>query len=390
MEDGREAPVFITWGGVVNLEDVFITGGTAGSGINNDDGKMTLNNVAITNCQDKGGILNGGEMTLNNVTITGNYALGPSAGITNSGTMTLTNVTINDNLVDGWGGGISNSGEMILINVTISGNQSEVDWAAAILNAGTMTLINVTINDNYAPKEPAGIENYASIILKNTIVANSLIGSNCWGEITSLGHNLDSDGSCALSEPSDLSNIDPMLGLLQDNGGLTQTHALLLGSPAIDAGDNTECPATNQRGISRPQDGDGDGIAICDIGSYELVITPPTIEVEIDIKPGSMPNCFNNDGHGVIPVAILSRDDFDATQVDPVTVFLDGNNVRVVGKGNTQAHIEDANGDMLDDLVVQIEDIDSTYMEGDTTAVLTGETYDGTPIEGSDSICIVP
>jgi hypothetical protein len=114
------------------------------------------------------------------------------------------------------------------------------------------------------------------------------------------------------------------------------------------------------------------------------------IPVIIDIKPGSDPNCFNNDGHGVIPVAILSSADFDATQVDPSTVSLNGQAVRVVGKGNMQAHIEDVNGDGLDDLVVQIEDVDGTYQEGDTIATLTGATSDGASILGTDALCIVP
>jgi hypothetical protein len=112
--------------------------------------------------------------------------------------------------------------------------------------------------------------------------------------------------------------------------------------------------------------------------------------VLIDIKPGSTPNCFNNDGNGVIPVAILSSPDFDATQVVPTTVSLNGQVIRVVGKGNTLSHIEDANGDGLDDLVVQIEDEDGIYQEGDTAATLTGETVGGTSIVGTDTICIVP
>jgi hypothetical protein len=125
------------------------------------------------------------------------------------------------------------------------------------------------------------------------------------------------------------------------------------------------------------------------------VVVPPdqsltAMCVEIDIKPGSYPNCFNNDGHGVIPVAIISSADFDATQVDSTTIVLDGQAVRVVGKkGKAQAHIEDSNGDGLDDLVVQIEDQDGTYTPGDTTALLNAETSDGTLIKGADSICIV-
>jgi YVTN family beta-propeller protein len=125
------------------------------------------------------------------------------------------------------------------------------------------------------------------------------------------------------------------------------------------------------------------------------VVVPPgetltTVAVSIDVKPGSEPNCFNDDGHGVIPVAVLSSADFDATQVGPTTVSLDGEAVRVVGRGKALAHIEDANGDGLDDLVVQIEDEDATYQEGDSLATLTGSTLGGTSIVGTDTICIVP
>ena len=116
--------------------------------------------------------------------------------------------------------------------------------------------------------------------------------------------------------------------------------------------------------------------------------------VQIDIKPGSDPNCFNNDGHGVIPVAILGSASFDATRVDPTTVELQGLAVRAVGKkGNLQAHTEDVNGDSYADLVVQIEDNDGAFSEGQGDATLTGNlypAYGGTPIEGTDTICIRP
>lgn len=136
-----------------------------------------------------------------------------------------------------------------------------------------------------------------------------------------------------------------------------------------------------------------DGTLIFDVtgfttySSIELLV----INVDIDIKPGSDPNCFNNNGQGVIPVAILSSVDFDATQIDPLSVSLDGQAVRIVGKkGNVQSHAEDVNTDGLADLVLQIADEDGTYTEGDAIAILTGETIDGTAIQGTDAICIVP
>jgi hypothetical protein len=127
----------------------------------------------------------------------------------------------------------------------------------------------------------------------------------------------------------------------------------------------------------------------------EIQIVPGAIVtlyriVDVDIKPGSYPNCFNSNDHGAIPVAILSSNVFDATQVDPSKINMDGQGVRIVGRGTTQAHIEDVNGDGFNDLMLQIEDVDGTYVAGDTVAEITGETFDGYPIMGTDSICIVP
>ena len=96
----------------------------------------------------------------------------------------------------------------------------------------------------------------------------------------------------------------------------------------------------------------------------------------------------------MIPVAILGSEDFDCTQVDPSTCILSGMVVKAVGKSNKLlAHIEDVNNDGYSDLVLQIEDQDEVLQEGETVATLTGNLYaeyGGTPIEGSDFICIVP
>ncbi len=128
-----------------------------------------------------------------------------------------------------------------------------------------MTVTSSTFFGNY----PYGLANGGgnSVTVKNTLVANS--GSaNCTGTITSLGHNLDSANTCAFAAAGDLPNTDPLVGPLANNGGPTLTHALLRGSPAINAGANDGCPTTDQRGVRRPQRG------VCDIGAYEFPASP--------------------------------------------------------------------------------------------------------------------
>ena len=116
------------------------------------------------------------------------------------------------------------------------------------------------------------------------------------------------------------------------------------------------------------------------------------VKIDIDIKPGSDLNPINNNGKGVIPVAIFGNETFDVSQIDPSTVELEGCAIKAVGKkGKLLAHIEDVNDDGYDDLVVQIEDVAGAFVG--PTATLTGnlfEEYGSTPIEGTDLIRLVP
>ena len=124
-----------------------------------------------------------------------------------------------------------------------------------------------------------------------------------------------------------------------------------------------------------------------------VAITPiTTLDVAIDIKPGSDPNSINLGSAGVVPVAILSTVDFDApAEVDPDTIGLAGARVKMVGRGNKfLCHSEDVNGDALADLVCQLETAQFMIEIGDSVAVLEAETFGGISVRGEDTINIIP
>jgi hypothetical protein len=280
--------------GTLTLTDSTVSGNTAsinensyGGGISNHSGTLTLNNSTVSGNTVSssfpsygGGIYNyHGTLTLTDSTVTGNTAssineVGNGGGIYSSdttSTVTLTNSAVNDNSAHYGGGSHNSGGTLMLTNSTVTGNTassaSDSSYGGGIYSSGatsTVTLTNGTLSDNSADYGGGIVNSIGSATLKNTIVANSPSGGNCYGSITSSGHNLDSGNTCGFSGPGDLINTDPLLGPLQDNGGPTETHALLPGSPAIDAGDDSACPATDQRGVPRPQ---GDQ---CDIGAYEV------------------------------------------------------------------------------------------------------------------------
>jgi hypothetical protein len=113
------------------------------------------------------------------------------------------------------------------------------------------------------------------------------------------------------------------------------------------------------------------------------------IQVQVDIKPGSDPSCFNNDGNGVIPAAILGSATFDVSQVDVATVSMEGLKVAVKGKNAKYlASYEDVNLDGYPDLVVKFADVDGVFAKGSGFATITGNLKDGTPFMGTGDICV--
>jgi hypothetical protein len=228
----------------------------------------------------------GAPVTISYLTIQdGNNSLldDVGGGIYNLGDLLLLRVTIRDNKSVAGGGVYNESGATVtIVNSTISGNLAvdpgicDGGYGGAINNGGgIVNLMNCTITDNQAQCLGGGVfQSRGTVRLSNTIVAKQSFSSDCRqgffnsiggnGQFISRGFNLDSDGTCGLDQPSDLPGVNPLLGPLQDNGGSTDTHLPMVGSPAIDAGDTIHAPPRDQRGVTRPQ-----GPA-SDIGSVEV------------------------------------------------------------------------------------------------------------------------
>lgn len=235
---------------------------------------------------DGGGFLafEGEEAVLRVLNVSGNVAGQNGAGVSappesgNRTAVTIENSTIANNKVTGaaleaLGGGVYVLGKLSIVNSTIAGNS-----VGATGLGGGLAVFNPT---------PA-MGGSATLLPRNTILAGNTgpAGpSNCaLVALPTSDHSLSSDESCMLSDAGSKQNANPLLGALANNGGETNTMALLEGSPAIDAGINAGCPPVDQRGVTRPQ-----GPA-CDVGAFERAAVPPppaadAADLRLRIKP---------------------------------------------------------------------------------------------------------
>ncbi len=322
-------------GGTLTLTSCNVYGNTAGVGGGiSTQGSLTINNCNIggtlagqpntATVNSGGGIQNvQGTLVIKNSSISGNTALNPSGaggGISNefNGVLTIVNSTISNNSAVQAGGGINSIAAVTIINSTISGNRSDLHGGGINTNglAATLNLINSTITNNRADfdNDTVGAGGGISTFQSNTILHNTIVAGNFRGPGSTRGDvdgNLDgtssfnligdgtgmtgiTHGSNGNQVGSGASPIDAMLGALANNGGTTETHALLAGSPAIETGSNGNLPAdtfdldgdaniaetlpVDQRGMGFPRtldSADANIIQTVDIGAFEL---HPSIE----------------------------------------------------------------------------------------------------------------
>jgi len=377
-------------GGTLTVADSTFTGNSTydGGGALWSSGSLTITGSTLSSnhADFRGGAIEtrpGSTAVVTDSTFSGNSSGVGGGGVFNYATaLTVSGSTFAGNTASSSGGGIYNfeAAPTAVTNSTFSANSATNDGGGIYNFASHLTLTNSTFSGNSAGGAGGGLyhsgwpSDPGSLTLRNTIVASSLSGGNCSGTIGDGGGNLQHPGAdCGGS----IASADPVLDALADNGGPTETMALLGGSPALDAAVAANCPATDQRGVIRPY-----GLG-CDSGAYEAGMT-----VSIDVQPGSGTNVVNLSKKGTVRVALLGTPSFDPAMLDQASVCFgdaEGAAERDCSLASSPSS-QDVNRDGILDLVLQFDTQQTGIDPGDVRACLNGSLSDNTPIAGCDSI----
>jgi hypothetical protein len=289
-----ENRIFYVFTATVTISGVTLTGGNGtdiapGGAIFADSGSLTFDRVHITGNTGGGVYFSGGRHRIINSTFSGNNASDGAGFYNQFGELTIVNSTISGNTASNVGGGFYNTGNVTLRNATIT-NNTAISSGGISHAMGTLNIGNTIVAGNNASGGTAPEIGYGG------------------GTITSAGGNLFGDstntGTFPITyQPTDKRNINPLLGVRQNNGGTTPTHALLAGSPAIDAGLNAlavdpfsgNALEFDQRGAGFPRivNGNSDGTTTVDIGAYEAPIGTTQsagFEADVNPRPSQSPN----------------------------------------------------------------------------------------------------
>ena len=290
---------------------------------------ISMSNAAlnVNQASGNGGAVattNGGSLTLTDCIVNGNQAgnLGGAIFAKDDTSLSLTRVSFNNNQSVNGGGAIYSTGVSVLVNASAFSSNSTTSLGAAggavyvhpsttaslsVLNstfasnsasngggtggaismsAGTSGAIsNSTFADN-AGEGTLEVLGASSVHLSNSIVSNTPNKTNCGVTAPAVllddGNNIQFGGTVSKSCGASIAEIDPKLGGLANNGGFTNTMALLVGSPAIDAGNDAVCPVIDQRGVGRPIG------AHCDIGAFEAPLSTVATTINNGPPPGGI------------------------------------------------------------------------------------------------------